>query len=198
MSRRDTVIDTVIGVVLAGGRSRRFGRDKATLVVDGQSLVERAVRKLEQVCAEVVVADRGARLVEGLRSLEDGEGRGPAAGILGAAAAFPESALVVLACDLPEVPVDLLRHLTLPTPLEWLAPRFDQRIETLCARYGPAILQTLGRQVEKGDFALRALLAAGERVGFLDREDLAALGVTEQMFLNVNTAEDLDRLMHKR
>ena len=76
-----------VGLVLAGGESRRLGRDKARL--DGAALPRLAAERLAAVCAEVAVADRGRELVPGRPSLPDGVGRGPAAGILGGAAAYP-------------------------------------------------------------------------------------------------------------
>lgn len=50
----------ILGVVLAGGRSTRFGSDKALAVVDGQTLIERAVEQLAHWCGAVVVAGRPA------------------------------------------------------------------------------------------------------------------------------------------
>ena len=47
------------GIVLTGGRSRRLGVDKATLVLDGETLAQRAARHLEAVCAPVVEAGDG-------------------------------------------------------------------------------------------------------------------------------------------
>ena len=78
---------TPVGVVLAGGASSRMGRDKALLGLSGSSLVERAAAKLAAVCDEVLLADGGRETLAGHRSVADHPARGPAAGILGAAAA---------------------------------------------------------------------------------------------------------------
>ncbi|MGH9361785.1 MAG: NTP transferase domain-containing protein, partial [Thermoanaerobaculia bacterium] len=46
----------VLGVVLAGGASRRLGRDKARLAAGGETLAARAAAKLATVCGEVIAA----------------------------------------------------------------------------------------------------------------------------------------------
>ena len=77
-----------LGVVLCGGQSRRMGRDKARLVLEGETLVSRAIRALDAVSDEVVLAtgerprypESGRRCV--LDSVPDG---GPLAGLAGRA-----------------------------------------------------------------------------------------------------------------
>jgi molybdopterin-guanine dinucleotide biosynthesis protein A len=195
-----------VGVVLAGGASRRMGRDKALLALPRdlgevweESLPAAAARRLAAVCAAVVVADRGRRLLPGLPSLPDGAGRGPAAGILGAAAAYPGRRLLVLACDLPRVPDGLLADLAGPVAgdgngVDWAVPRWAGRVEPLCALYGPAALAALAARVERGLFALHEL--AGEpslAVRYLEGDALARFGPPEELFLNLNTPEDWKR-----
>src|SRR5579863_4028054 len=89
-----------VGLVLAGGQSTRMGRDKTALVARGATLVERAAKKLAATGLQVVIADRGHARLPGWITVSDGPGQGPGAAILGAALAYPERALLVLACDL--------------------------------------------------------------------------------------------------
>ncbi len=187
--------DTV-GVVLAGGASQRMGRDKALLVLpsgaaDGETLAAAAARRLAAVCAEVLVADRGRAVVPGLASLPDGPGRGPAAGLLGAAAARPGHPLLVLACDLPAVPVELLQELANPGA-DLALPRWSGGLEPLCALWGPAALARLAERVERGLYALHPLAAEPDlTVRFLEGERLESFGPAAELFRNVNTPEDL-------
>jgi molybdopterin-guanine dinucleotide biosynthesis protein A len=184
----------VVGVVLAGGESLRMGRDKATLALPNGSLPERAALLLAAVCPEVVLADRGRGLVPELRSVDDGPGSGPAAGILGAALAAPGRSLLVLACDLPAVPEALLRELARPSGFDWVVPRWQGRVEPLCALYRPAALAALDRQVASGQKAPRRLTEApGLSIRYLGSELLARFGLPERMFRNLNTPEDLER-----
>ena len=185
-----------VGIVLAGGASQRMGRDKALLVLspgapDGETLAAAAARRLAAVCAEVLVADRGRAVVPGLPSLPDGPGRGPAAGLLGAAAARPGHPLLVLACDLPAVPVALLQELV-SLGADLTLPRWNGGLEPLCAVWGPAALARLAERVERGLYALHPLAAEADlAVRFLEGERLAAFGPAAELFRNVNTPEDL-------
>jgi molybdopterin-guanine dinucleotide biosynthesis protein A len=182
-----------VGLVLAGGASRRMGRDKASLVLHGETLAAGAARRLAAVCAEVAVADRGRGSVPGLPSVEDGPGRGPAAGLLGAARRWPGRPLLALACDLPAVPVSLLAELA-GAGADWVVPRWTGGLEPLCALWGPAALAVLAQRVERGLYALHELTGeAGLQVAFLEGERLAAFGRPEEIFWNVNRPEDLAR-----
>lgn len=182
-----------VGVVLAGGASRRMGWDKAL-----SGLPAMAAERLAAVCAEVAVADRGRGLLPGLPSLPDGgpgpepvgEGGGPAAGILGAAAAYPGRPLLVLACDLPRVPVELLAELVSSGAWDWVVPRWGRGLEPLCALYAPAALAILA---EKGLRAPHRLAEEDLAIRYLEGGDLARFGPPEEIFLNLNTPEDLER-----
>ncbi|MEM8964559.1 MAG: molybdenum cofactor guanylyltransferase [Acidobacteriota bacterium] len=182
-------VERPVGVVLAGGRSRRMGRDKAVLMVDGETLAGRATRLLGAVCDEVVVADRGRGVVPGQRSLDDGPGAGPAAGILGAAAACPGRPLLVLACDMPRVSLDVLHALDRTVKGEAVVPRHrdelgDISIEPLCALYRLRALEVLRARVERGELAMMGLIDQLE-VSFLDVDDAS-------IFTNLNRPTDLD------
>lgn len=184
-----------VGVVLAGGSSRRLGRDKTALTVDGATLVERAAGKLARCCAEVLIADRGRRLDPVRESVADGGGRGPAAGLLGAAGARPGRALLALACDLPFAPEALLAELAGWDEVDLAAPRWASGVEPLCALYGPAALERMAERATAGRFALHPLFEAAELgVRWLDGKALARHGDPERMFFNVNEPQDLERL----
>lgn len=195
---------TVLGVVLAGGESRRMGGDKALLELDGVTLVERAVRRLAAVCSRVVLADGGRETLPGTASVEDGPGKGPAAGILGAANAHPSASLLVLACDLPRVPIGLLSQLASPAGSDWSVPRWQGRLEPLCALYRPAAVDALRRQVERGVLALHRLAEfdipddEGPEISFLEGAALRRHGDPAVMFTNLNRPQDLDRLRGNR
>jgi molybdopterin-guanine dinucleotide biosynthesis protein A len=183
----------IVGVVVAGGASSRFGSDKALAILDGETLVERAHRTLRGVCAEIVVADAGRGLLTGVDSVPDGIGPGPIAAILGAARHRPGRSLLVLACDLPRVTAALL-HRIAAVPADWVVPRHAGGLEPLCALYRPKAVAALAGNADRGVVALHRLADAAIDVHYLDAGAMADLGDPRDLFANVNTPEDLGRI----
>ncbi|MEO1085337.1 MAG: molybdenum cofactor guanylyltransferase [Acidobacteriota bacterium] len=191
-----------VGVVLAGGASRRMGRDKATLPLPdstrGLDLLSWSIERLRGVCPDIAIADggRGLGVDLGVPSVEDGPGRGPAAGILGAHRAFPGRALLVLACDLPLIPVEFLRELASAAPgPAWVVPARGERLEPLCALYRPRALAQLKARVFGQRFDLQGLRGAlGADARVLDAAVWQASEGAASLFLNVNRPEDVEAL----
>lgn len=201
-SNRRPGVGRPVGVVVAGGRSRRMGTDKALLPLDGVTLAERAAGRLAPICSRVLVADRGRSTVAGFESVPDGAGEGPAAGLLGAARKAPGRPLLVLGCDLPAVPSKLLAHLAELAEergADLALPRSRRGLEPLAGYYGPRALASLGRQVAAGHYALRRLLEdPALTVVLLEGDALAAFGPTEVLFSNLNTPEELEAFRRHR
>lgn len=155
------------GLVLAGGRSSRMGRDKALLSVHGQTQLERAAALLSPYCAKAFVSCRHDQAEQPhFRAFEQVHDRfldcGPSGGILSAMTAFPESAWLVVACDLPLLDPDTLAELIrrrdpLRTATAYLSST-DGLPEPLCAIYEPRARSRLLRQLATGKPCPRKVL----------------------------------------
>ncbi len=112
---REDLIAQACGIVLAGGRSHRFGRDKLSEPLGGRALVRHAIEALTDVCDEVLVAvapldDSGVPLPPHVRVVRDAEAHGgPLMGLLTAARATSRELLLVVAGDMPFMVPDVLR-----------------------------------------------------------------------------------------
>lgn len=167
------------GVVLTGGRSTRLGRDKATLVVDGTTLAERAVIRLAAVCDVVVEVGPGVTDRPSVR--EEPAFAGPVAALL-AALDLVEPPVVLLACDHVAMTSELLARLA-SDPRDTVVPVVDGRPQWVAARYGPAAVARLRASYAAGDRSFRAL-------------DLDALGAADATFpaaafVDIDTESDL-------
>jgi len=106
----------VTGIVLAGGRSIRMGKDKASLELSEQTLLSRVVQTVSLVCPEVIIAGGEQSLADGfgpdVRWVSDQPGSvGPLAGVTAGLQAARHDACLVVACDMPFLTPALLSHL---------------------------------------------------------------------------------------
>ncbi|HET7489228.1 MAG TPA: molybdenum cofactor guanylyltransferase [Acidimicrobiales bacterium] len=173
------------GLVLAGGRGSRLGRPKATVVVRGRTLAERAVEQLARRCDPVVVVSRPEVPLPalGVRVVLDRRGvRGPMNALMTGLEAVDTDDVLVLACDIPFAgPV--LDRLAAAPPGRAVAAR-DDRLQPLCARYPrQAALEACRKLSARGVRRMTSLLLA------LDVEPVPVEG--GELF-NLNTAEDLE------
>jgi molybdopterin-guanine dinucleotide biosynthesis protein A len=182
------------GIVLAGGASSRMGRDKTALMLDGLTLLRRAVDTVRRASggALVIGPPRPAERVGGAPQIDDAS-LGEPAGPLRALCCGLEAAggrAIVLACDVPLVPPGLLRALITALP-EWdaVVPECDGTRHVLAAAYGPQALAAGLDARTRGEASVRAILPR-LRVKFLGADDLRRWG-GPGILLNVNTPEDL-------
>jgi molybdopterin-guanine dinucleotide biosynthesis protein A len=153
----------VAAAVLAGGASRRMGRDKATMPVGGTPLAGLVLAAAARVADPVVLVAPAGHPARGLaaEAVTD-PGQGPLAALEAGLAALDAGHVLVLAGDHPGLRVELLRHLVgLREGAEAVACRRGDRLEPLVAVYQrrPA-LAAAGFLLETGDRSLRGLLTA--------------------------------------
>lgn len=186
------------GVILAGGQGQRMGgQDKALLMLDGQSLLDRVVGRLGQQCSTLAVNANGdsARFdrlnLPVLRDSAQGQ-PGPLAGILAAmdwAAARADERVVTVAVDTPFVPLDLVERLaSVPSGIAiaaTAAPGEDPHLQPVCALWPVALREDLRACLAQGNRKVRKWAQAheAETVLFPDQ------GIDP--FFNINTPQDL-------
>ena len=185
-----TVLPPLYGLVLAGGTSRRMGRDKATLDYSGRTQIGAAHALLSRHCERAFVSVRADQVSEperaALPQIVDGAvGSGPIAGIAAAQAAHPAAAWLVVACDLPFLGDATLEHLVArrgSAAITAFRSAHDGLPEPLCAIYEPGTRDPLLEAISQGRLCPRKFIVASS-VPLLEQPDPAALD-------NVNTPEE--------
>ena len=187
----------VAAFILAGGMSSRMGQDKALVLWEGRTLLQRALAVAGEVTPDVSILGPRGRFEGSGKVLEDVyPRRGPLGGIH-AALSFTETELnLVLAVDLPFVTWELLGYLisrAKGTEAIATVPRFAEGWQPLCAIYRKSFVSVADEALRGGRNAIHPLLEAGDTLAVSESE-LDDAGFTREMFRNINTLEDLAAL----
>jgi molybdenum cofactor guanylyltransferase len=180
--------------ILAGGKATRLqGCDKGALVVDGESILTRQLRELAQVTGDVMIAGGNpprekigtARLVAD--HIPD---CGPLGGLHAALAEGLGSAVVLVACDMPNISAAFLSHLlTLTCEADIVVPKTARGYHPLCAAYSRVCLAPAARRLAEGRLKMTGLFE-DVRVRIVPTEEIAAFGDPDQLLANVNTPDE--------
>lgn len=159
------------GLILAGGFSRRMGRDKASLEVGGQTLLQRTVRLFKGLGLPVTVsarADQDLVIADSYRVDDPVPPIGPVGGLLAAMRAHPDTALLTLAVDLPRLRTDTLQLLIAERHAGGDVTVYqnpeDGRVDPLCALYEPSSADLIRLAVDRGNHSLRRILEQSARI----------------------------------
>jgi molybdopterin-guanine dinucleotide biosynthesis protein A len=193
--------EPVAGVILAGGLSTRLGRDKASEVLLGRSLLQRVIDRLDGLIDEyVIVAAAGQGLPAmdtkvPVRSVEDAyEQVGPLGGIYSGLSAMQGVWAVTVACDMPLLqPALLAELLRLASGHEAVVPLNDGGLpEPLCAVYARTCLPAIKQRIDAGAYKVMGFFESVD-VLYVEPEVWRRFDGDGLSFLNVNREEDLRR-----
>jgi molybdopterin-guanine dinucleotide biosynthesis protein A len=190
--------DSIAGYILAGGTSRRMGKDKARLTLGGESFVERIAREVRAVTDSVTLV--GGRPVPELNALQHTPDVIPNWGTLGgvhaALSVCQANWALVVGCDFPLVTTELFLYLlSLRAGYEAVAPIQDDGIpQPLCSLYRVRpCLQITEQLIKSGERKPVALLQS-VRTRWVSFAELSSLRGANHFFDNVNTPEDYRRV----
>ena len=187
-------------VILAGGRSRRMGRDKASLPAGDGTLIEHLVRRLASVASEVIIAGGpNVSQVDGVRTVDDRyPGLGPLGGIHAGLLAASRSRVWVVAGDLPDVEPRLGALLcSLAVGVDAVVPRVDERPEGLCAVYDRSLASRIASLLQAGERRVQDLLAQLD-VRYVSAPELRQVDPELRSFRNLNTPADYEAWLTRR
>jgi molybdenum cofactor guanylyltransferase len=197
------------GYILAGGKSRRMGEDKAFLEFGGKTFVERAINSLSAVCENVKIVLNDAEIEPIIHSLLPNvslvfdifKNRGALGGIHAALTDCETEFAIILACDLPLVDSKVMEKLAeiavnANETIAAIVPKQnDGRLQPLCAIYRKSnCLAKLEEFFEKNESVSARDLIFGVENRIISFEDLSE---SEDIFTNVNEREDFEIVKKK-
>ncbi|MDD9955130.1 MAG: molybdenum cofactor guanylyltransferase [Anaerolineaceae bacterium] len=182
--------------IVAGGRSRRMGRDKALVELDGRPMLEHVIERvsgLGQAQTLLVSNDHAAHARFGLPMVCDSlPDAGSLGGIYTALLNSKHCHTLVVACDMPFLGPALLSHMLALREggHDVIVPRVAGYPQGLHAVYGQACVAPIRAQIEAGRLKVIGFYDQ-VRVRYLDEDEWGPLDPTGQALGNVNTPEEL-------
>lgn len=191
----------VSGIVLAGGRSVRMGKDKMQLVWGRYTLLEQTVCRLQGITDDVLVVggQEGACFLPGARKVQDRyKGRGPLGGIHAGLLEAKHAAVMVLSCDMPFATVELMAFLASKSEeFAAVVPRCEGRVEPLCAVYARSCLPVIEDLLQAGENQVRQVFGKVTTC-YVEEAELQRFGDAKQLFFNLNTPQDWREALRRK
>jgi molybdopterin-guanine dinucleotide biosynthesis protein A len=186
-------------VILAGGQARRFeGVDKAWLKVDGRPVILRQLDCLRghfDPIAMVVGAHDSTRNLNLVRLQDEVGGLGPLDGLVAGLRWSPSEWILLLACDMPWIRIELIQCLeeACAPGVDAVMAEADGRLQPLCAFYHKSALPELVRRLDARQLALYALAATDSplRVERVAEATIRSVDPELASFRNLNRRKDL-------
>lgn len=186
----------VSGFVLAGGKSTRMGQDKATLTLNGRTLLEHALAALRQVCRDVSILGRYELYGTFAPVYEDiYPGCGPLGGIYTALSNAQTPYSLIIAVDTPFLMPEFLSYLAeraIASDAVVITPEIDDYTQPLCTVYSLDFLPIAERALKTGNYKIVPLFPRGQTLVIKEAE-LRRFAFGAEMFENLNTPEDMER-----
>jgi molybdopterin-guanine dinucleotide biosynthesis protein A len=189
------------GYVLAGGGSRRFGRDKALVEIDGEPMLARMIALLRGVSMPVkMIAGRGKYEAFGVEMVGDRwPGEGPLGGIITALEDSAKCATarewnLILSCDMPFLTREWLTYLcerAEKSEAQVVLAHSAQGPEPLCACWRTDAAETLREAFERGVRKVTEGISL-LRAEVLDERDWKRFDSEGRLFWNMNTQADYE------
>lgn len=186
-------------IILAGGKGRRLGRDKTTLLLKGETILGWLVSLISRLDFLETFVVYGEKIKSsGLPVLEVGDllpGTGSLGGIYTGLSYSSSDLNFVIACDMPFPSLPLIRHLlerSASSRYDCVIPRNGNYLEPLFAVYRKTCIPVIRDQIQQGHLRIAEILPSLNPL-LLPEIDLDRFDPRRLSFFNINTADDLIR-----
>lgn len=178
-------------IVLAGGQSRRMGRDKATLAWEQGDILSSLLAKLLPLSDDILVVSNTIRTIsEPVRQVADLiPGKGPLSGIHAGLLHARHDLVFVTACDVPFLVPALILQLVQAVGLaDGSVAVYKEKIEPLFACYQKSCVLVIEQLLATKQYRVTDFLA---KINWVPIQPFA--GLDEYCFMNVNTGDDYEK-----
>ncbi|MFH1350619.1 MAG: molybdenum cofactor guanylyltransferase [Pseudomonadota bacterium] len=189
----------ITGIILAGGKSTRYGRNKAFERIDGTPIIERVVDTMGSVFQKLIIitntpleyAHLGVPMFEDII-----KGLGPIGGIYTGLDVISNAAGFFVACDMPFLNPNLIHEMVeVLGDFDAVVPKIDWKLESLHALYSKRCLLPIKKLIDAGEYQVIKLFER-VRMRYLVEDEIRAMDPHLRSFFNVNRPEELVKACH--
>ena len=153
----------ITAIILAGGESRRMGRDKGLVSLNGKPLIQHILDKVRSVTNEaMIITNQSGYKKFGVPTYSDlVQNKGPLGGIYTGLHYSKTEYNLVLSCDIPLVPVSFLKKLAQYRGSDQdqaYVPVYNEQYQPLCAVYTKACISQMKLSIKDGNLSMRNFL----------------------------------------
>lgn len=192
----------VTGVILAGGKSRRMGVEKAFIELGGSTIIERVMDTIGRVVSEIIIVANDLELFNHIKAQYDGnipieivtdiyQGVGVLGGLHSGLYHAAGDSVFLCACDMPFINPDLVKFIVnVLDKNDAAVPIVNNYFEPLLAAYSKGCLMSIERGIKRGE---RQMLSFYDDVKLrkINEWELRAVDKSLHSFININSPKDL-------
>lgn len=179
--------------IIAGGQSKRFGRNKARYKFRGKELILHVYDKISPIFENIILVSYSDMkdLLPDVERIEDIiPGLGPIGGIHAALVHSEKPAIFAVACDMPFISADFIRFMAkFSDDYDVVIPGDDDKLEPLHTLYSIKCRKEIERTIKEGSRRIVNILK-NRNIRIIGSHERAGFNDSEKMFLNINSIED--------
>jgi len=184
----------VNAILLAGGKSSRFGKNKALTSFAGEILIARIVRQLQESFAEIiVVANERAELdfLDKVKIVQDLQpGKGPLGGLYTGLVHSDQEYNFMTGCDMPFLEANYFELLKSYLPgYDLVIPEFAGYLEPLAGIYHKNNLALIEDRLANNHLQIKSFFSSA-KLKIIREEEISEIGKPAKLFFNINYQKD--------
>ncbi|WP_428013891.1 molybdenum cofactor guanylyltransferase [Athalassotoga sp.] len=179
--------NSVILVILTGGRSKRFGTDKCTYKINGYRSVDLIIKNIGSLFESIILAGQNENLE---RSIPDPRpGLGPISGLY--TGLLTENDVFLISCDMPFVKKEIVEFILNEKDHDIVCPVIDGIYQVTHAFYSKQVISCVEDEMACYNPSLKSLVSKCKDVLLIGEEELKRFENYKMSFFNFNSQRDL-------
>ena len=193
----DTLIKDVSGLILAGGESSRYGKNKALVNINGIPLIQRVSRVMQSIFQEVILITNTPNEYSflNLPMYKDLiKGLGPVGGLFTGLTRMVNEAGFLVGCDMPFLNGELIRHIVeIRDDCDVIVPRISGMLEPLHALYSKGCLPAIRKLIDSRKYQIFQFFSEVS-VKYVDEDFIRRFDPEIRCFYNINEPQQLNNI----